>query len=926
MCCQVSNDLFLAFLKCNYKAYLKLSGRESGTLTSYVKLQDSLMYKYRSRAKEQLLQSYKDDSVTVAPESLLDAMQHGYTTIVDSTEFTDGISTRYDALIQTSGRSSPSQAIYYPVCFVHSEKISRDDKLLLAFCGLALTRIQYKAPDSGVILYGDQFRKTKITLAPLFSEVENIINHILELHRANDHPTFCLNDHCSVCEFQEMCYETARKKNDLSLLRGLRKKDIAKLHEKGIFTVNQFSYTFRPRKQRKGMRNSVTIHNYALQARAIRDNNLYVAEKPVLPSVSTQIYLDIEGIPDTDVYYLIGLLITNHRNRVFHSLWADDADREQCNWNKFLEILKKMNAYTLLHYGKYELAFLRKMHKRYGGPVDLINEIESRSLDIFSLMRSRIYFPVFSNSLKSVASCVGFKWSMPHASGLESIAWYHDWKESQDVSIKERLIQYNKEDCLALEAVVGILNAISREDVQTDRSSFSNIVRTADLKPELPYRFQRQKFFFPELAQINECAYFDYQRDKIYLRGKKKSPTRSKRVYSVSTRNRTHKMNKCVEHPKPRVCDKCGVDDLRVRGYYKKDIIDLKFFRGGVKAWNERHIARKYRCEECGQVLYPEEYLTLGGPKRKGKARYGHNLNMWCVYNKVALGQSLGQIVSGLFDIFGMKFNRSLAVTAMRRGAELYRNTYEGLIDKVRSSDLIHADETWVSLCERGGGRGYVWVFANMETAVYKFSPTREATVPKDVLKSFQGVLVSDFYPVYESLECMHQKCLIHLMRDMNEDILKYPFDEEFKKIVHAFGILLRSIVETIDRYGLKKRYLNKHRKDVDRFYRLELNGEFQSERARKYQKRMLKHRSGLFLFLEHDGVPWNNNNGENAVKAFVMRRKLMGAFSRNGIDEYLILLSVFQTLRYRNISFLEFLLTGETDIERFSKKSHKSR
>ena len=290
---------------------------------------------------------------------------------------------------------------------------------------------------------------------------------------------------------------------------------------------------------------------------------------------------------------------------------------------------------------------------------------------------------------------------------------------------------------------------------------------------------------------------------------------------------------------------------------------------------------------------------------------------------KVGLGQSLGQIVGGLTDIFGMEFNRSLAVRAMRRGAELYKSTYEGLIEEVKGSALIHADETWVSLHGQGGGRGYVWVFANMETAIYKFSPTREATVPKDVLRSFQGVLVSDFYPVYESLECMQQKCLIHLIRDMNKDILKYPFDEEFRKIVHAFGILLRSVVETIDRYGLKKRHLNKHRKGVESFYRRELNGEFRSERARKYQKRLVKHRERLFLFLEHDGVPWNNNNGENAVKAFVMRRELMGAFSRNGIDEYLILLSVFQTLRYRNISFLEFLLTGETEIERFSDKAH---
>ena len=65
----------------------------------------------------------------------------------------------------------------------------------------------------------------------------------------------------------------------------------------------------------------------------------------------------------------------------------------------------------------------------------------------------------------------------------------------------------------------------------------------------------------------------------------------------------------------------------------------------------------------------------------------------------------------------------------------------------------------------------------------------------------------------------------------MNKDVFKYPFDEECKRIVHSFGVLLRAIVETIDRYGLTRRHLHKHQKDVSRFYR-EVSGmrEYKSE------------------------------------------------------------------------------------------------
>jgi hypothetical protein len=54
----------------------------------------------------------------------------------------------------------------------------------------------------------------------------------------------------------------------------------------------------------------------------------------------------------------------------------------------------------------------------------------------------------------------------------------------------------------------------------------------------------------------------------------------------------------------------------------------------------------------------------------------------------------------------------------------------------------------------------------------------------------------------------------------MNHDLLNNPFDDEFKSLVQEFGQLLREMVATIDRYGLKKRHLNKHVDDVDRFGR----------------------------------------------------------------------------------------------------------
>jgi hypothetical protein len=66
----------------------------------------------------------------------------------------------------------------------------------------------------------------------------------------------------------------------------------------------------------------------------------------------------------------------------------------------------------------------------------------------------------------------------------------------------------------------------------------------------------------------------------------------------------------------------------------------------------------------------------------------------------------------------------------------------------------------------------------------------------------------------------------------------------------------------------------------------------------------------------DDDGVPWNNNNAEHAIKSLVrLRRSIGGQSSPRGMRDYLVLLSISQTCRYRGASFLNFLRSGQIDI-----------
>jgi Transposase IS66 family len=91
------------------------------------------------------------------------------------------------------------------------------------------------------------------------------------------------------------------------------------------------------------------------------------------------------------------------------------------------------------------------------------------------------------------------------------------------------------------------------------------------------------------------------------------------------------------------------------------------------------------------------------------------------------------------------------------------------------------------------------------------------------------------------------------------------------------------------------------------------------TEVAQGYKTRIEKYGERLFTFLDYDGIPWNNNNAENALKLVASRRRLFGTgITETGLQEYLVFLSIYQTLRRKGLSLLRFLLSGETDLEKF--------
>jgi len=89
-----------------------------------------------------------------------------------------------------------------------------------------------------------------------------------------------------------------------------------------------------------------------------------------------------------------------------------------------------------------------------------------------------------------------------------------------------------------------------------------------------------------------------------------------------------------------------------------------------------------------------------------------------------------------------------------------------------------------------------------------------------------------------------------------------------------------------------------------------------------RYRKRFERYKDSLFCFLENDAVPWHNNAAERALRHLAVQRKISGAFSESGASVYLRFLSIAQTCRFQQKSFLGFLLSGSTDVDEYKERN----
>ncbi len=901
----VTVDLLEAFLKCPTKCFLRARG-EPETGNAYADWVRTKSDVFRGEGIRRLLADAK-----LGTEGIKGGRLAQFQSAADFFAQNENLRISCHAVerIPSSERSRAAQLV--PIRFVFSSRPTRHDKLLLAFEALVISKVLGREVTLGRIVYGDDHVTLNVKVSALADEVEKAADRVGRLISSPSPPELVLNRHCPECEFQNRCRQKVVDKDDLSLLVGMTEKERTEFNSKGIFTVTQLSFTFRPRRRPRALKDKRERHHYALKALAIREKKLHIVGSPEFKVEGTPVYLDVEGLPDRGFYYLVGIRTKAGDSVVQNSFWADGPSEEGRIWQEFLSKLIAIDNPVLIHYGSFESVFLKQMCEKHGGPpTDSVaaKALES-SVNLLSVIFAQIYFPTYSNGLKEIAGWLGFRWSAPESTGLQSIAWRDEWQQSKNPSIKAKLITYNQEDCAALELVAHAVAQACQKCVGSGSETVGRLeVVVADKLDSKVTMWPKFSTSIQDFEAINKAARWDYQRDRIYIRTDAElKKARRKKKDHVKTAVHISKVVVCEPLPACPRCQRKGTQTFRT---ITKRLHDLRFGRSGVTGWIVKYQFQVFWCPACRAFTpWPSEFWE--------RTTYGRNLAAFSIFEIIELCVSQRSVTETLNRLFGFQMDEIVVRRFKERGAEYYRETRKKILTAMVEGNVIHADETRIRL---HGKVGYVWVFTTFRDVVYFYSETREGSLVQTALDGFKGVLVSDFYSAYDSLPCAQQKCLLHLVRDLNDAVLDNPYDDSIKGIATAFAELLREIVQTIDRWGLKSLFLRKHLVDVARFYRqIPKTGE-KSPVALKWTDRLHKDRDKLFTFLNHDGVPWNNNNAEHAIKAFArLRRAIDGLSTPKGIEEYLILLSVCQTCKYSGLDFLEFLRSGETDLGTFA-------
>ena len=294
----------------------------------------------------------------------------------------------------------------------------------------------------------------------------------------------------------------------------------------------------------------------------------------------------------------------------------------------------------------------------------------------------------------------------------------------------------------------------------------------------------------------------------------------------------------------------------------------------------------KGKCTCCGKINIPSI-------PREFSTGYGPRLTAFIAELAGGQGDSRTTVQNLCASVFNFSISLGAIQKVLDRTSEALLPHYETIGVHARRQAVNHADETpWYLK----GVLYWLWVLTSTSVSFFMIHKNRSKVAFLELVKDWEGFLVSDGYRLYTKWVGKRQTCLAHLIRDALK--LSERKDEEIAK----FGKHALSELRRLCHMAHEKPSIGEWRAFYARFISLITRNREKKNDASRFAARLFREIDSLWLFLEESGVSPTNNHAERMLRyAVCWRKRSYGNVSDKGLRWTERILSVRQTCRLKS-------------------------
>ena len=408
------------------------------------------------------------------------------------------------------------------------------------------------------------------------------------------------------------------------------------------------------------------------------------------------------------------------------------------------------------------------------------------------------------------------------------------------------------------------------------------------------------------------------------------------------------KAPKKKKQPGKKAADIAGLTVKRIDHYLKEEELTAEFGENGWKQLPDA-ISRCYQFISASVVIEEHHIGVYSSKLDEHMIKAPHPRNLLhgsLVSPSLAAAVINGKYVNAVplyrlekeFERYGLAITRqNMANWMIRLGEEYLGTMYDYLHKLLYDYHVIQADETPVLVNKDGrpaGSQSYMWVYRSgfmyrdRQIILYEYQKTRNASHPREFLRDYTGICVTDGYQVYHTLEKERENlkiagCWVHCRRRFNDALEVIPKAHRKESILHLIMKQIQAIYREegkLSDFSTEDRLMQRQlvvKPLVDAFFAYLKQNEPKIPKNGKIREAFtyaLNQESYLKVFLEDGDVPIDNNASERAIRGFCIGKKNWEMIDTvNGANSSAIIYSIAETAKANNLKpfdYFEYLLT----------------